>query len=246
MHAIYQGTVSHSRLFPKKHSFKYTVHYLYIDLDHYSTLFKKNFFYSVDKFNFASISRKNYLGKTSQSIKQSVIQLLQKSLNLKFSGKIFLLTTPSFFGYCFNPVSFYYCYEKTQLVAIISHITNTPWGEKYAYIHDCRKKDSEIHKFKIRKNFHVSPFIPMDIDYEWYFQTPKDFLLVSMNNFYQNKLQFNAELRLIKKAMTNIKLYKMLLLSLPMSIKAIVLIYWHALLIKLKGNPFYSHPKNND
>ena len=243
MNAIYKGTISHTRFHPSKHTFEYKLNMLYIDLDEIPQLFKKNWFWSVDKFNLASFVRSDYFGKPDKSIKESIKKLLFKKLQYRHEGKVYLLTNIRYFGYCFNPVSFYYCEDKRgNLMAIISHITNTPWNEKYAYVNDCRNTSSSSKHFEFDKDFHVSPFMPMNMRYKWIFSTPKDFLFVSMDNVKDSDLHFNATLKLTKKAWTPFALNKILFLTIPMSIKTIFLIYWNALLLALKKNKFYPHP----
>ncbi len=243
MHAIYQGIIIHQRSSPKKHSFTYKTNMLYLDLDKIKEAFSDNFFWSYNKPNFASFYRSDFYGEKNKTIKKSIQTLLLKKINLNHKGKVFLLTTIRFFGYSFNPVSFYYCFDETEKIqAIVTHITNTPWKEKYAYVHDCRNNSSMSKIFKFEKSFHVSPFMPMDINYNWVFTSPKDFLYVSMDNLLKNKLIFNATLKMTKRAWTAYTLNKILFLSIPMSIKAIILIYFNALILFIKKVKFYPHP----
>ena len=53
-----------------------------------------------------------------------------------FKGPIRLLTHLRYFGHCFNPVSFYYCFNDSdeKVEAIMAEVTNTPWKERYAYV----------------------------------------------------------------------------------------------------------------
>jgi len=243
MHAIFKGQVTHHRVKPKKHSFAYDVSYLFIDLEQIQTAFTGNLFWSLDKFNLAAFHRKDYLGDASEPLIDAVKNLIRQEINIEITGKIFLLTSVRYFGYCFNPVSFYYCYDdKEKLIAIISHITNTPWNEKYAYVHDCRNRTFKSEGISFKKNFHVSPFMPMNIDYKWIFTEPRDFLYISMDNFQNKEKIFNAGLKLKKSAWSHWELNKILFLTIPMSIKAIILIYMNALLLFLKRVKFYRHP----
>ena len=155
MHSIYKGTIAHSRHSPKKHNFKYQVSMLYIDLDQLDTAFDKNIFWSYNAFNIGSFNQTNYFTSNGNDVKTSVCELVKEKINLEINGKIFLLTNGKYFGYCFNPVSFYYCFNNlNRLIAIVSHITNTPWNEKYAYVHDCKSS-----KGGLRSSFLISVFM---------------------------------------------------------------------------------------
>ena len=112
MHSIYQGIITHTRSSPKKHSFSYKTNMLYLDLDKINEAFSGKVFWSYNKPNFASFYRSDFYGDKNKTIKKSIQALLIKKINLNHKGKIFLLTTIRFFGYSFNPVSFYYCFDE--------------------------------------------------------------------------------------------------------------------------------------
>ena len=201
--------------------------------------------------SFVKISFKNFGLSATLSITicfNSSFSFIIKKSSIVFTlfvdnGKIFLLTNGKYFGYCFNPVSFYYCFNNlNKLIAIVSHITNTPWNEKYAYVHDCKSSKGGTKEFNFDKCFHVSPFMPMNIKYNWKYTEPKDFLFVSMNSFEKENFNFNATLRLTKKAWTPWALNKIILMFPPSTFRTIIVIYWNALLLKLKRVPSYPHP----
>ena len=243
MHAIYEGLLQHTRTKPKKHAFKYRVRMLYLDLDDLKSVFAKRFFWSYDRLNLGCFLRKDYFGDQRDSIKKSIQNEIRKKLHFNHHGKIYLLTNPRYFGYCFNPVSFYYCFNtKNKLEVIISHITNTPWNENHAYIHDCRHIKEPMKTFKFGKDFHVSPFMPMNIRYEWTFKEPGEELVVSMNNIHDKEFMFNASMKLQKKPLTKKSLNLLLLKFPPETFKTIFSIYWQALCLKIKGVTFFSHP----
>ena len=243
MHAVYQGTIAHTRFSSKSHKFSYKTNMLYLDLDELQGAFLGKLFWGYNKPNLASFYRSDFYGDKRKTIKKSIQSLLLNKINLHHKGKVFLLTTIRYFGFAFNPVSFYYCFdESSNIQAIVSHITNTPWNEKHAYVHDCRNKPSMSKKFEFDKGFHVSPFMPMNINYSWVFSPPKDFLFVSMDSYNKDKLIFNATLKMTKKAWSNFILNKILFLSLPMSIKSTLLIYFNAFILFIKRAKFYPHP----
>lgn len=239
--AIYAGWVSHQRLQPKTHSFRYQLFMLYLDLEELPYLFKNNRLWSYLKPNFAYFRREDYLGPAEQPLDDCVRNLVEKHTGQRPLGRIGLLTHCRYWGICFNPVSFYYCYDtKGALQAIVSHITNTPWKERFAYVHEVRPGEPLL--FKLEKDFHVSPFMPMDIDYQWQFSPPGETLNVHMQNWRQEQAIFFATLELHRQPWESSTLNRMLFNYPWMTLKVIAAIYWQALRLWIKKTPFYSHP----
>lgn len=249
--AIFEGLVTHHRFQPKPHGFRYKVFMMYLDLDELPDLFThfKNWSYATK--NWAWFKRSDYYGNPNISLKQEISELVKKATGSAPRGNIRLLTNMRYFGHCFNPVSFYYCFEADgiSLQAIVSHITNTPWGEDYAYVHDFnsekiikKTKNGEITAFKLDKAFHVSPFMPMDIQYDWAFKHDTNQLFVHMKNFKEGEQVFNATLALERKEIAQNNLNWILIHYPFMTVKVVFAIYWNALLLWMKRVPFFSNP----
>ena len=184
--AIYTGILRHRRFGTPSNHFTYPLFMLYLDLDEIPRLFRKNLLWSAAGPNLAWFRRKDYLGPSDLSLKDAVADRVAREAGIELDGPIRMLTHLRFFGFCFNPVTFYYCFDRegSQVRTIVAEITNTPWGERHAYV--LHRPDAVsangTRRFSFAKDFHVSPFMPMDHDYRWYFSPPDDRLLVHMTN----------------------------------------------------------------
>ena len=138
--ALYQGHVSHRRLTPRPHAFRNAVHLLFLDLDELHEVFRGRWFWSVRRWNLVQYRRSDFLGPASRPLRDAVLDRVQHELGRRPKGAIGLLTQLRTLGYVFNPVSFYLCEDESgELDSIVAEITNTPWGERHAYVLDAVK-----------------------------------------------------------------------------------------------------------
>jgi uncharacterized protein len=248
---LYKGNVWHQRLKPKNHQFKYKLTWFYLDLDEIETLNNKNLkskFLSFEKFSLLfRFCKKDYCKDNDLSLKEDAIKRLYLSKGISLNPKhvsVRILTQVRVLNFVFNPVSFYYFYDKNdkQLIAIMSEINNTPWGERHIY--SFNQHELKNNKITFRKTFHVSPFMPMEQSYEWEFNTGEGAINISMdsNDDEYGKI-FNAGMHLEKIELSNKALLKTYFMNPLNTLKTISAIYYHALLLKIKGIPFYEHPK---
>lgn len=298
--ALFTGWIRHRRWVPKVSAFRYPIFMWYLNLDQIENDFKKKWYCSVNRFNIVSFFRKDYLGYQPEQhaiseLKHAVIeqvqayyqahQVAEPSASLNHSAvpsirHVMLLTHCRFLNIQFNPVSFYYCFDQTEnLIAIVAEITNTPWGERHAYVLpvwgntasndvsmasianessvNCKIKRDRHHEFRFKKQFHVSPFNPMNMDYRWVFSSEDKKLRVHMDNYLaaidesssvpmhddleKNSKHFDATLVMEQRSFQS-ELGKTLFKYPFMTLKVVLGIYWQALKLFVNRNPFYDHP----
>jgi DUF1365 family protein len=219
-------------------------------------LFDGRWFWSARGFNLAWFRRKDFLGPADVPLDVAVRDLVEQRTGHRPAGPIRLLTHLRFFGLSFNPVSFYYVYDSTdsRVETIVAEITNTPWKERHAYVLPVAASPAEkdrggkrAWRFAFDKRFHVSPFMPMDMRYEWSFGAPGAGLHVHMENHAStdtgsSAAVFDATLHLRRIPMTARTLAGALLRFPFLTLRIVTLIHWQALKLLLKRVPVHTHP----
>ena len=244
---IYEGHIRHRRFHPVQNSFRYRIFFMFLDLAELPTLFDRNLFWSSNRVNLAYLRRRDHLGDPRLPLQRAVRDLVEERLGMCPTGPIRLLTHLRYFGYCFNPVSFYYCYDQNDqhVETIVAEIHNTPWGEEYCYVLGEQMNEHPEKgwkRYQFGKNFHISPFMDMDIWYDWRFREPGETLRVHMNNYEKGKKLFDATLTLRRNEINGFSLNRALLIYPLMTVKVTTMIYLQALRLWSKGAVFYVHP----
>jgi DUF1365 family protein len=232
MSSLYVGRVRHRRHAPRPHEFSYGLFMAYLDLAGLDQAFAGRWLWSARRPALARFAREDHLGDPRMPLDEAVRGLVQRETGRRPAGPIRLLTQLRCFGYVFNPVSFYYCFDRqgARVENVVAEVNNTPWGERHCYV---LGTDTTT-----EKAMHVSPFMPMDLEYRWRFTHPAERLAVHMALARGGSRVFDAVLSLKRTPIQN----GVLLRHPFMTAKVIGAIYWEALKLWLKGVPVYTHP----
>ena len=245
--AVYEGVVTHRRRTPTKHAFKYRLFMMFLDLDALPTLFDRFWLWSVERSNVAAFMRSDHLGG-NPDLKTAVLDRVESQLQIRPAGKVFLLTHLRYFGHVFNPISLYFCYDKSNKIiqAVLAEVHNTPWGEQHSYVLDLRNQphlslDEQEQHIETNKEFHVSPFMPMDMQYRWVISQPAKKLHIGIQSWRENKKVFAVDLSLNHAPISHRTLRNVLLRFPFMTLRIIFSIHFQALKLWLKRTPIYAH-----
>ncbi len=237
---IYNGVVIHTRFKPVRHFLKYNTFSLLIDLDELEQLDKKNLIFSYNKFNIFSFYNNDHGNRDGKSLKVWVFENLKKFNIHTNINKVKLLCYPRVFGYVFNPLSVFYCYENNLLKAVFYEVKNT-FNEQHTYIF--KVNDSQKLNQKCRKKFYVSPFMDMETFYNFKILNPNETLSISIKQTDLEGTILTAVQTGKKKEFT----FKQLLLNFfkypLMTIKIITAIHFEALLLWKKGARYRKREK---
>jgi DUF1365 family protein len=243
---LYFGRVRHRRFEPITHAFERPLFLVYLDLAELDVVFRGRWLWSTRRLAYARFRREDHLGDPALPLDEAVRRLVAERIGRRPEGPIRLLTQLRQAGLRFDPVRFLYCWGADgRLDAIVADVTNTPWNERHRYVLDARAPwlRGRRHRFASAKELHVSPFLPMDLEYGWTFSEPGERLAVRIETRRPGgAVSFDAMLALRRREITGASLAFALARFPLLGAQVIASIYWQAFRLHRKRAPFFPHP----
>jgi DUF1365 family protein len=242
---IYEGRVWHRRTAPPQHAFGMPLFMMYLDLEELPRLFEGRWLWSARRPALARFRREDYLGPTSVPLDVAVRDRMEERTGHRPAGPIRLLTHLRYFGFVFNPVSLYYCFDPggRRLEGVVAEVTNTPWRERHAYVLETGDEaDAPLYRLENRKDFHVSPFLGMDATYRWLLRAPDERLDLQIESRGRMGRLFEASLQLRRREIDAFSLARCLAVYPWMTLQVVAGIYWQATRLRSKNAHWHPHP----
>jgi DUF1365 family protein len=231
---LYEGSILHIRREPRR-QFRHSLALVYLDLEELPTLLDGRLVRPGP--GLARFRRRDYLGDPGTTLDRAVRGVVERQTGRRPHGPVRILTQLRSFGHCFNPVSFYYCLDETgrQIQALVAEVTNTPWGERHAYV-------IPEGAGRFEKALHVSPFLEMDHTYACRSTLPGSELSVRIETSRNGTRAFEAVLSVRRRELTAASMRRITARYPFPTLRVLGLIYMHAIGLRLAGARTFPHP----
>ena len=233
---LFVGTLRHRRFTPVPHAFAYPLFMALLDIDRVPELMRVSRWTSHNRWNWASFDDRDHLGDPVRPLRERLaLDAARHEVDLP-DGRIFLLTHLRYLGHCFNPVSFFYCFDGTnRLRVVLAEVHNTFGGSHNYWL----RPDGASRGFRsaAAKSLYVSPFMPVDLDYEFALTAPADSLVAHMETVKDGTVCFDATLSLERRPWNATEIRRALLRHPAMTATVVAGIHWQALALWWKGVP---------
>ena len=246
---VVEGKVWHARLAQTRHAFEYSVYFFDLDVDGLNDLQKRVFFFGVNRWNVLSLREKDFLRPGSESLRQKVESLLVGKGVFEKPASIQLVTQLRYWGWIFNPVSFFLCRNSSgRLSAVIADVNNT-FGEGHAYVLSGFKIiRPDCYEARAPKVFHVSPFFERKGEYRFEFDLSNHDAVSIVLDYYEGaNLVLASSWKGLKKPFETSKLFSVLCRYPFAGWLTLVRIHFQAVILHFfKKLPIYSKPEPDD
>lgn len=240
--ALYDGTIRHRHHTVRPTEFTHPLMLAYLDLDELPGLLDG--LLVRRRPGLVRFRRSDYLPSPIAELGPAVRSLVQQRTGRRPDGPVRLLANLRTLGHCFNPISLYYCHDGAgALQALVGEVTNTPWGERHAYVLPAHDGSAAVDA-AAPKRMHVSPFQPMEQAYRIRAAVPGPTLSVHIENVEDGERVFDATLSMRRRPLTRRTLAEWVTRHPAPSLRALALIYGHAIGLCLRGVPTHPHPRH--
>ncbi len=253
--AVYEGWVRHRRFEPVEHSFRYRLFLMYLDLAELPEVLDPFPLFSARRPALARFRRADFLGDPDRPLAECALDAVEAATGARPGGPVRLLAGLRYLGHSFNPVSFYYCFDRSggRVEAVVADVENIPWGERHPYVLARGAREGTVLSDELDKTLHVSPLMGMDQTYTFRATEPGDRLAVHIESWPRRAADgdptggksFDATLSLRRRELSRARLAGLLARYPAMSVQVVAKIYAQSLRLKLKGARYFPHPEGS-
>ncbi|GAB0113998.1 DUF1365 domain-containing protein [Acidisoma sp. C75] len=239
--ALYPGVVMHRRYLPARHHLRYRIFSLLLDLDEVPHLAARLRFFSKDRFNIVSFYERDH-GAGEPGGLMAWVRGQCAAAGIAAPGPVLLLAMPRVFGHAFNPLSLFFCHGADGALAAILYQVNNTFGERHSYLIPVPAAPGPVIRQSAEKVFHVSPFMPMAMQYAFRVLPPGERLSVVIEGRGAAGRMITASLSGRRRPLTDAALLRAVLGAPALGLKVLAGIHWEALFLWRKRVGFFAKP----
>jgi DUF1365 family protein len=229
--ALYDGTVVHVRYRPVRHRLRYRLCWLLLDLDAMPSRLR---FFSRNRFNLISFHDSDHLDGSADPRGQ--IEAAMSAAGLRpDGGPIRVLCMPRVLGHAFNPISVFFCHGRDGALRALFHEVHNTFGERHSYLIPVTEPLARTVRQTCDKAFYVSPFMRMEMTYDFRVRPPGETTAVAVNGSDKEGRLISASFAGRRRDLTDAAVAGILLRHGMLSLKILGAIHWEALKLWLKG-----------
>jgi uncharacterized protein len=247
--AVYEGWVRHRRFEPVEHGFRYRLFLMYLDLAELPAVLDPFPLFSARRPAPARFRRADFMGDLRRPLAECALDAVEAETGSRPAGPVRLLAGLRYLGHSFNPVSFYYCFDRAgeRVEAVLADVENIPWGERHPYVLARGAREGTVLSDELDKTLHVSPLMGMDQTYAFRASEPGERLAVHIESRprHGEGKSFDATLSLRRRELGRARLAGLLARYPAMSLQVVAKIYAQSLRLKLKGARYFPHPEGS-
>ncbi len=238
---IYPGLVTHARVRPRRHALAYRVYNMLFDLDELPELGRRFRFFSVDGFNLLSFHERDHGDGSGVPLREQIAGRLAAA-GIVADGPMRLLCYPRVLGLVFNPISTYFCHRADGVLAAILYEVNNTFGQRHSYLIPVVDPDARPIRQHCDKAFYVSPFMAMDMAYDFSVRPPGDEVALTVRGSDAVGTMITATFTGTRREISDGALLGTFLRHPLLMLKVVGGIHWEALKLVAKGMRLHSRP----
>lgn len=237
--ALFLGSVTHRRLRPRAHQLRYRIFSLLLDIDRLDETARTLRFFSRDRFNLLGFRSRDF-GDGSSTPLRTQIEALAARAGIAKPATIQLLTMPRLLGFAFNPLSLWFCRDRSGALTVIVYEVHNTFGERHFYV--APASGSGAVRQHAAKAFHVSPFLPMNLDYRFRVMPPGERLSIGITVSDGAGPVLVAVQKMERRALSDGAILRAVAAMPLMTVKVVAGILWDAAKLWVKRIPLHRHP----
>lgn len=239
--ALYECTVMHERLEPRRRHFAYRVFYLWLDLAELDEVAVQTPLLRRERGGFYTFRDGDHWPVGGGCLPERIqAWFAERGVRIPDGGGLRMLAIPRVAGYAFNPISFYFVVDRDgQALAAAAEVENTFRERKLYLLPPSDRQADGGFRTRRTKDYYVSPFLDLDLDFEFRFRLPGETLDLRVNDLRGDDVVFKSVLTGHRRELTTRNLLRLSFVCPLVSLKVIALIHWQALQLWLAGHPWF-------